>query len=86
MVSNAEATGATNRKIMKNEINSHPRLVLDFETFYSDTYNLSRLNYQEYVHASEFKVHGLAVAYPDGTCCFRADVPEVISKVFNSAG
>ena len=86
MVSNAEATGATNRKIMKNEINNHPRLVLDFETFYSDTYNLSRLNYQEYVHASEFKVHGLAVAYPDGTCCFRADVPVLLRELRDQYG
>lgn len=86
MVSNVEATGATHRKTMKNEINSCFRLVLDFETFYSDTYNLSRLNYQEYVHAPEFKVHGLAVAYPDGTCCYRTDVPSLLRELQNQYG
>jgi DNA polymerase len=58
-----------------------PRIILDFETFYSDEYSLSKLNYQQYVHAPQFKVHGLAVKYPDGSTAFRPDVPALLKEL-----
>jgi DNA polymerase I-like protein with 3'-5' exonuclease and polymerase domains len=65
---------------MKN-ITDQPRIVLDFETFYSDEYSLSKLNYQQYVHAPQFKVHGLAVKYPDGRTDFRPDAGLLLKEL-----
>ena len=40
-------------------------LTLDFETFYSQTYSLSKLTTEEYVRGDEFEVIGVAVQVND---------------------
>lgn len=43
-----------------------PLLYLDFETYYSTEYSLSRMTTIEYIRHPEFKVHGMSVAVGDG--------------------
>ena len=59
-----------------------PLLTLDFETFYSDSYNLNSFpSYQEYILSSQFKIHGLAVYYPDGKREFRRDADVLLHEL-----
>jgi DNA polymerase len=56
-------------------------LTLDFETFYDKTYSLKKLTIAEYVHDPRFRVHGLAIRYPDGRAEFRTDVAIVLAEL-----
>jgi DNA polymerase len=40
-------------------------LVVDFETYYDDTYSLKNLTTQEYVYSDSFKIHGVGIALLD---------------------
>ena len=59
-----------------------PLLTLDFETYYSDSYNLNNsTSYQEYILSPQFKIHGLAVYYPDGKREFRRDADVLLHEL-----
>ncbi|MDD4060979.1 MAG: DNA polymerase [Kiritimatiellae bacterium] len=58
-----------------------PRLVLDLETYYDGAYNLEKLDTAAYVRDPSFHIHGVAVAYPDGSTDFRTDVPALIAEL-----
>ena len=59
-----------------------PLLTLDFETYYSDSYNLNNsTSYQEYILSPQFKIHGLAVYYPDGKREFRHDADVLLHEL-----
>ena len=55
-----------------------PPLIIDFETFFSRKFSLSRMNYLEYILSSKFKIHGIAIRYPDGRMEFRTDAETAI--------
>jgi len=44
--------------------------VLDFETYFDAAYSLRNLSIPEYVHDPRFRVHGLAIRWPDGRTDF----------------
>mgnify|MGYP000997864991 CR=1 FL=1 len=58
-----------------------PRLVLDLETYYDGGYNLEKLDTAAYIRDPRFRIHGVAVAYPDGRKEFRTDVPSLVSEL-----
>lgn len=59
-----------------------PLLTLDFETYYSNSYNLNNsTSYQEYILSPQFKIHGLAVYYPDGKREFRRDADVLLHEL-----
>lgn len=37
-------------------------VVIDFESFYSKEYSLSKISTQEYIYSDQFKIHGCGVA------------------------
>jgi len=41
-------------------------LTIDFETFYSQTYSLSKLTTEEYIRSDDFEVIGVSVQIDDG--------------------
>ncbi len=41
-------------------------LTIDFETYYSQTYSLSKMTTEEYIRGDEFEVVGVAVQVDDG--------------------
>jgi DNA polymerase len=58
-----------------------PRLVLDFETYFTPDYSLRKMNVVEYVLDPRFRIHGLAVRHPDGVAYFATDVPAELAKL-----
>lgn len=56
-------------------------LVLDFETFFDRDYSLRLLTPAEYIMDPRFRVHGLAIRYPDGREEFRTDVPAALASL-----
>ena len=65
---------------------SPPILILDFETYFDAEYSLKKLHIPEYVFAPQFKIHGLAVAYPDGRAEFHSDAAAVIEDLQKKYG
>ena len=55
-------------------------LTLDFETFYSQTYSLSKLTTEEYVRGDEFEVVGVAVQVDDAEPVWCTGDDETILK------
>ena len=41
-------------------------VIVDFESFFDDTFTLRKMRMEEYILDKRFKVHGVAVAYPNG--------------------
>lgn len=66
---------------MPADIAEIPALVLDFETYYGTGYSLTNLDYHEYVLSPKFKIHGLAIRYPDGRIKFRTDVESALKEL-----
>jgi hypothetical protein len=58
-----------------------PRLVLDLETYYDGSCSLKKMDITAYVRDPRFRIHGVAVAYPDGRKEFRTDVIVLISEL-----
>ena len=58
-------------------------ITLDFETFYSKDYTLSKLTTEAYVRDARFKTHGCGIRWPDGTCEWvpHADLPAVFATI-----
>ncbi|MDE1728987.1 MAG: hypothetical protein KGH81_07420, partial [Thaumarchaeota archaeon] len=58
-------------------------ITLDFETFYSKDYSLSKLTTEAYVRDARFKTHGCGIRWPDGTCEWvpHADLPAVFATI-----
>ena len=59
-------------------------ITLDFETFYSQTYSLSKMTTEEYIRGDEFEVIGVAVKVNDGqtTWCSgtRAEIQQFLKS------
>ena len=68
-------------KARSNKWCSLPKLILDFETYYSSDYSLTKHNYIEYVHDRRFKILGLAIKHPDGRTEFRSDVDATLLEL-----
>jgi DNA polymerase len=60
--------------------------ILDFETYFDLGFSLKKLSIPEYVHDPRFRVHGLAVRWPDGRAEFRADVDAVLRELQDRFG
>ncbi len=58
-----------------------PLLVLDLETYYDKAYSLRKMTISEYVADARFKIHGLAIRYPDGRCEYRTDVSAAMREL-----
>ena len=56
-------------------------LVLDLETYYDKQFSLRKLTVPQYVHDPRFKVHGLAIGWPEGAAEFRTDVPQALQQL-----
>ncbi|MFQ5492163.1 MAG: DNA polymerase, partial [Phycisphaerae bacterium] len=61
-------------------------LVLDFETFYSSKFSLSKLTIPLYVHDPRFRIHGLAVRWPGGRTAFQTDVEQCLAALRQAFG
>ena len=55
--------------------------VLDLETYYDRTYSLKRLSIPEYVHDPRFRVHGIAIRWPNGDAEFRTDLDVALAEL-----
>jgi DNA polymerase I-like protein with 3'-5' exonuclease and polymerase domains len=55
-------------------------ITLDFETYYSQTYSLSKLTTEEYVRGGEFEVIGVAVKVNDGETTWCSGTYETIKE------
>ena len=63
------------------------RIVLDLETYYDGKYSLEKLPaIPAYVWDPLFKVHGIAIQYPDGACVFRPDVAQMLAELRSEHG
>jgi DNA polymerase family A len=51
-------------------------ICLDFETFYSKEYSLSRSTVEEYVRRPQFEVHGVGIRWPDGQLEWCRTIPD----------
>ena len=58
-------------------------VTLDFESYYSKTYSLSKMTTEEYVNGDEFEVIGFAYKINDGETKWvdQADVKEVLASI-----
>ena len=55
-------------------------ITLDFETYYSQTYSLSKMTTEEYVRGAEFEVIGVAVKVNDGETTWCSGTYDTIKK------
>ena len=60
--------------------------VLDLETYYDRQYSLTRLSIPEYVHDPRFRVHGIAIRWPNGEAEFRTDVDAALDELRRRSG
>ena len=59
-------------------------ITLDFETYYSQTYSLSKMTTEEYVRGAEFEVIGVAVKVNDGETTWCSGTYDTIKKFIAS--
>lgn len=63
-----------------------PRVVLDIETYYDRAYSLKKLDIVTYTLDPRFRLHGIAVHYPDGHSEFHTDARALISDLRRAYG
>jgi DNA polymerase len=63
-------------------------LLIDFETYFDSRYSLEKRDYPIplYVSDPRFRVHGVAVRWPDGRVEFRTDARQLISELTAAYG
>lgn len=61
-------------------------IVLDFETFFSDDYTLSKSTTESYVRDLRFETHGCAVRYTGGDIRWLRDPDELFHNIRNEVG
>lgn len=59
-------------------------ITIDFETYYSQTYSLSKMTTEEYVRDAQFEVIGVAVGVEDNTPVWFSGTKEQTQKFLNS--
>lgn len=61
-------------------------LILRLELFQSTGFSPDKLSLQEYLHGSQFKVHGIAASFPNGHSVFEADVAAFLKTLQGQYG
>jgi DNA polymerase I-like protein with 3'-5' exonuclease and polymerase domains len=59
-------------------------LSIDFETYYSKTYSLSKMTTEEYINGDEFEVIGVAVKVDDGPTVWHTGAHDEIKQALES--
>ena len=59
-------------------------ITLDFETYYSQDYSLSKLTTEEYIRDKQFEVIGVSVKVDDGSPFFVSGDKDVIKKYLST--
>ena len=61
-------------------------LVLRLELFQSGNFTPDKLSQQEFLHGTQFKVHGIAISFPGGHSIFETDVAVLLKNLQGQYG
>ena len=56
-------------------------ITLDLETYFDDSYSLSRMTTLEYISDARFKIHGLGIKHNAAPTTWHTDIPSAISHL-----